>query len=256
MHKYSLVLISTFLVLVFGCKSAKTVAPGAANFNLSTRQLIKENEKGVANFNTLQSKLKITFQQKGKSQTHTVNFRAEKDKALWINASFSVIRALVTPERVSFYNKLDKTFFDGDYKYLSNLLGTELDFKKVQNVLFGETLYSLKASEYKASADTESYIVQPKKQRELFEIFFLLYPTNFKVKSQQISQPQEFRHLQIDYLTYQEVDTQILPERIKVIAVEANEETIIGLEYKNVSLNEALRFPFKIPTGFKKIELE
>ena len=58
----------------------------------------------------------------------------------------------------------------------------------------------------------------PKKQLELFEIFFLLDPVHFKVKSQQISQPKEFRHLQIDYLTYQEVDKQTLPENIKIIA--------------------------------------
>jgi hypothetical protein len=30
---------------------------------------------------------------------------------------------------------------------------------------------------------------------------------------------------------------------------------IFELEMKNVSLNENLRFPFKIPSGFKEIEL-
>lgn len=242
-------------MLICSCKSVKTANKGDADFNLSTRQLIKENTKQIAEFKTLQAKLKITFEQKGRSQTHSVNFRAEKDKALWISATFSVIRAMVTPEKVSFYNKLDNTYFDGDYKYLSDLLGTELDFKKVQNLLLGEALYSLKASDYISDFDEKSYIIQPKEQRALFEIFFLLYPTNFKIKSQQISQPQEFRHLQIDYLSYQEVDKQIVPERIKVIAVEANEETLINLEYKNVTLNDSLRLPFKIPSGFEKIEL-
>jgi hypothetical protein len=256
MSKYSYVIISTVLLFIIGCKSTKTINSGDANLNLSTRQLIKENTKQVAEFKTLQSKLKITYQEKGKTQTHSVNFRAEKDKVLWINASFSIIRAMVTPDKVSFYNKLDNTYFDGDFKYLSDLLGTELDFQKVQNLLFGETLYQLKASEYASVTDEESYIVQPKEQQALFEIFFLLYPTNFKVKSQQFSQAQELRHLQIDYLSYQDVDKQIIPERVKVIAVEANEETLIGLEYKNVTLNEELRFPFKIPSGFEKIELE
>ncbi|WP_136482605.1 DUF4292 domain-containing protein [Cognatitamlana onchidii] len=255
MGKYICVLISILFVFV-SCKSVKTARAGEANFKLSTRQLIKENSRQAANFETLQAKLKINIIQKGKSQTHSVSFRAKKDEVLWINATFSVIRAMVTPEKVSFYNKLDNTCFEGDFKYLSDLLGTELDFEKVQNLLFAETLYPLKSSEYSSEVDGESYIVQPKEQQALFEIFFLLYPTNFKVKSQQISQPKTFRHLQIDYLSYQEIGAQLIPEKIKVIAVEANEETIINLEYKNVSLNEALRFPFKIPAGFKKIELE
>ena len=107
---------------------------------------IKENAKQTPNFKTLQAKLKITYIQKGKEQTHSVSFRAKKDEILWISATFSVIRAKVTPEKVSFYNKLDKTYFEGDYTYLSDLLGTPLDFNKVQNVLFGEPLFNLKGS--------------------------------------------------------------------------------------------------------------
>ncbi|GAA3588086.1 DUF4292 domain-containing protein [Flavivirga amylovorans] len=247
--------LALLVLLVFNCKSSKIIAGGDPNYKLSTKQLIKENAKQVPSFETLKSTLKITYIQKGNSQSYSVSFRAKKDEALWISATFSIVKALVTPEKVSFYNKLDNTYFEGDYKYLSDLLGTELDFQKVQNLLLGEAIFDLKNGGYKASVDNKSYVLQPKKQRELFEIFFLLDPSHFKVKSQQISQPKEFRHLQIDYLSHQEVEKQILPEKIKVIALESNEETIINLEFKNVSLNEALRFPFKIPSGFKEIKL-
>ncbi len=247
--------LALLVLLVFNCKSSRTITAGAANYKLSTKQLIKENTKQTPNFKTLKSTLKITYSQKGDSQTHSVSFRAKKDEALWISATFSIVKALVTPERVSFYNKLDNTYFDGDYKYLSDLLGTELDFQKVQNLLLGEAIFNLKEGTYKGAVDDKSYVLQPKKQRELFEIFFLLDPSHFKVKSQQISQPKEFRHLQVDYLSHQEVEKQILPEKIKVIALETNEETIINLEFKNVTLNEELRFPFKIPSGFKEIKL-
>ncbi|MCL6293382.1 DUF4292 domain-containing protein [Jejuia spongiicola] len=255
MNRFSYITFTLVAMLAFSCKSSKTISAGEANYNLSTRQLIKENAKQTASFKTLQAKLKITYFQNEKEQTHSVSFRAKKDEILWISATFSVIRAKVTPEKVSFYNKLDNTYFEGDYKYLSELLGTELDFQKVQNLLFGETLFNLKEDAYKSSVDNNVYVLQPKKQRDLFEIFFLLDPSHFKVKSQQISQPKEFRHLQIDYLTYQEVNSQTLPQHIKINAVETNKETIIKLEFKNVSLNEELRFPFKIPSGFKEIKL-
>tara|TARA_R110002049_G_scaffold122465_4_gene277318 strand:- start:2298 stop:3065 length:768 start_codon:yes stop_codon:yes gene_type:complete len=255
MIRYSHIVLGLVMLLMFNCKSSKTVGAREANLKLSTRQLIKENEKQSPNFKTLQSKLKITYTQKGNSQTHSVSFRVKKDEMLWMSATFSVIKALVTPERVSFYNKLDNTYFEGDFSYLSNLLGTELDFQKVQNLLLGEALYDLKEKPYKASVLDSSYVLQPKNQRELFEVFFILDPSLFKVKSQQISQPKEYRHLQIDYKSHQEIDKQILPEKIRVIAVEANEEVAIDLEFKNVSLNEDLRFPYKIPSGFDKIEL-
>ena len=255
MKQYTLLLITVITFLVFSCRSAKTISGGGSNFKLSTKQLIKANAKQTANFKTLQSKLKITLNQDGKQQSHVVTFRVKKDEILWISATFSFIRAKVTPEKVSFYNKLDNTYFEGDYKYLSDLLGTELDFQKVQNLLIGETLFDLKNDTYKSSVDNHSYLVQPRKQRELFEILFLLDPSHFKVTSQQISQIDELRRLEIGYVTYQEVDGQLLPERIKVNAIEANEKLILSLEFKAVTLNDNLRFPFKIPSGFDEIKL-
>lgn len=255
MNRFTYIFIIAISFLVFSCRSSKTISGGQANLKLSTKQLIKANANQTANFKTLQSKLKITLNQDGKQQSHVVTFRAKKDEILWISATFSVIRAKVTPEKVSFYNKLDNTYFEGDYRYLSDLLGTELDFKKVQNLLIGETLFDLKNDSYKSSIDNHSYLVQPKKNLELFDIFFLIDPSHFKVKSQQISQLEELRHLEIGYTAYQEVDGQLLPERIKVNAVEGNEEVVLGLEFKSVTLNENLRFPFKIPSGFDEIKL-
>ena len=254
MHIKRLIYTFSIFVLLLGCKSKKTLTTGNSNLNLSAKQLIKENAKKAPKFKTLAARVKIDYTEGTNSKSTTVSFRMEKDKTIWMS-KLGFVKALITPDRVSFYNKLDNTYFDGDYAYLSDLLGTELDFEKVQNLLLGETLFNLKEGAYIASADHDAYIVQPKQQRDLFEIFFLLNPSNFKVKSQQISQPKEFKHLQIDYLSYQDVEKQIIPERIKVIAVEASEEMTVELEMKNVSLNQDLRFPFKIPSGFKEIEL-
>lgn len=80
-------------------------------------------------------------------------------------------------------------------------------------------------------------------------------PSHFKMDSQEISQPQNKRILHIDYLTYQEVDNKTIPEQTKILAVEDEDELEINLELKSVKLNENIRFPFKIPSGFTKIEL-
>ncbi|SEP80761.1 protein of unknown function [Hyunsoonleella jejuensis] len=252
-------ILSLCLFLLFfgftGCKSTKTVTAGDSNLKLSAKQLIKENQKQAPEFKTLQSKLKITYSEGDKTQSHTVSYRMEKDKVLWMSATFGIIRAKITPQSVAFYNKLDNTYFEGDFKYFSKLLGTALDFEKVQNIILGEALFNLKDETYNVSVYEGKYVLQPKNQRELFEIFFLVNPSLFKVTSQQLSQMSEQRHLQIDYLAHQEVDKQVLPEHVKVIAVEGTKELIAELEFKSVSLNEDLRFPFKIPSGFKKIEL-
>ena len=245
------------LFLVFGCKLAKTVSSeGELNTNLSAKQLIRFNSKNIADFKTLSAKVRADYSRKDESKGATISLRMEKDKTIWISAPFSVAKVLITPEKVSFYNKLDNTYFDGNFKLLSEFVGTELDFNKVQNILLGDALYNLNKDDYVASTHEESYLLQPKNQKEVFEIFYLLNPAHFKMDSQQFAQPLENRILQIDYKNYQEIDKQKLPQNIKIIALESYNETIIDLEYKSVSLNEDIRFPFRIPSGYKEIEIK
>jgi hypothetical protein len=245
------------MLIIVGCRSAKSISStGELNEGLTAKQIIKESNRSKANFKTLQSRVKIDYTRDGSSKGVGVNLRMEKGKVIWLNGPLSVARVKITPNKVSFYDKLNNQYFDGDFRLLSDLLGTELDFDKVQNLLIGEAIYDLNKGSYKASTHEHSYVIQPEEQLALFEIFFLLNPNHFKMDSQQVSQIQENRMLQVDYLKYQEVGKQKLPELVKIIALDSGDETIIDMEYRSISLNEDLRFPFRIPSGYDEIILK
>ena len=257
MNRLNKILSVTLIFLAFSCKSAKTVSrSGSVESDITSKQLIKAHTKQDVSFKTLQSKVKVEYTQDNKSQSHSINLRMEKDKTIWLSATLGIVRAKITPEKVSFYNKLDKTYFDGDFTLISDLLGTDLDFNNLQNLLLGQALYDLKHKDYETNQHETSYMLTPEQQNRLFEIIFLLNPSHFKMDSQQLAQPLERRFLQIDYKDYQEVEKQIIPQNIKVYAVENDTETIIDMELKSVSLNQELRFPFRIPSGFDEIVIE
>jgi hypothetical protein len=163
---------------------------------------------------------------------------------------------MLTPEKVRFYNKLDNEYFDGNYQLLSDFVGVDLDFYKVQNILLGQAIYDLKKEPYNVFVNENSYALHPKDQKALIELFYLINPSHFKMDSLQLFQQLEKRMLQVDYATYQEVKRQIIPQNIRVIAVEDSEEIIISIEFKSVSLNQEVRFPFKIPQGYKEIVIK
>jgi len=249
--------ILILILFLAGCKSAKIIiSSGEPNTRLSSKLIIKEHLKQKANFKTLQARVKVEYIQGNKSQMHTISLRIEKDNTIWINSFLNVIRIKITPEKVGYYNKLDNTFFEGDFSLISDLLGIEIDFNKAQNLLFGEALFDLQSELYDANIHESSYLLHPKEQSTLLEIFFLLNPKHFKMDSQQLAQPLKRRMLQIDYENYQEVKNQVLPLHIKIIALENNEETIINMEFKSVYLNRDLRFPFRIPSGFQEIVIK
>ena len=256
MKAIKLYFLSLIILLAVGCRSTKTITSNAeVKANMTAKELIRENQNQNTRFKTLQAKVKIDYTQDQKSQGYTVNLRIAKGKIIWINATLGLARVMITPDNVRFYDKVNNQYFDGDYALLSDLLGVDLDYNKVENLLLGEAIYNLKADNYSISTHENSYVLQPKEQKDLLELFFLLNPSHFKMDSQQLFQPTKRRILEIDYKSYQKVSKQILPENLKIIAVEDTEEVSIEMEYRSVSLNEELRFPFSIPLGFKEIRI-
>ena len=250
------ILLLSGLLLLGACKSAKRVSgAGELDSKISSSRLIKNHQKTEVNFKTLQSKVRVEYIQGDESQSHSVNLRMEKDKVIWLSATLGIVRVKITPEKVSYYNKLDNTYFDGDFTLISDFLGTDLNYENVQNLLLGEALFNLNSGSYDSDIHENSYVLYPSDQNSLYEIFFLLNPSHFKMDSQQLAQPLEGRMLQIDYTNYQKVNRQIVPEQIRVIALQEQEETIVNMEFRSVSLNNELRFPFRIPSGFEEIEI-
>lgn len=248
--------ISLLLVVNYSCKSVKGLDDaGRVNENLSARQIIKENQRQAAKFNTMQCKVKIDYSHNDDSKSLSANLRMEKDEVIWINATLGLARVMITPTKVQFYDKINNQYFDGDYALLSDLLGIELDFFKVQNLLLGEAIFGYE-DKYVASVNENQYVLNPEEQNAILELFYLVNPGHFKLDSQQFYQQQSKRILQVDYKSYQEVDKQKLPLTMKIIAVEDSDEVTIELEYKSVSINEEVRFPFNIPSGFDEIKLD
>ena len=252
--KRSIVLLM-ILVFAASCKSAKIISDGKVNANVSAKTIIKKHYQSELQFKTIRGKLKVDYSDGSSEQGVPLTLRMEKDKAIWVSAPLGVVKAYITPGRVSFYNKLQNEYFDGDFTFLSNILGIALDFKQVQNLLLGQTLVNLNNGKYEASVKGANYELKPKKAEELFKILFQIEPKNFKMASQQVSQPSKQRLLQINYTNYQEIEQRILPNEIDIAATEGETRSTIHIEYRNMEFDRELKFPYKIPSGAKEIIL-
>ncbi|MGB3144295.1 MAG: DUF4292 domain-containing protein [Maribacter sp.] len=245
------------LIIVFAvsCKSTKVVTGGEVDSRLTSKAVIKAHYQNETVFKTLNGRVKIGYSDGESSQNVTVSLRIEKDKAIWLSAPLGIVKAYITPDRVSFYNKLENEYFDGDFSYLSEILGTEVDFSILQNLLTGQAIVDLRKEKYNLVATTDTYELTPKLPGVLYKTLFKVEPKNFKIALQQLSQPQEKRLLEIAYKNYQLIDKEIFPNEIMVEAISKDETNTIELEYRNLELNGPVNFPYKIPNGFKEIEL-
>jgi len=253
---YIIALICVFLA---SCKATKGVKDNSKSVKLNTEKIISSHYAKKSIFTTLKATLKVTLVTAEKEENVVANVRMLKDQKIWISIrklGYTGAKILITPETVQYYNKIDNVYFDGDFSLISNWLGTDLSFQQLQAVLLGETMFPLDVNKYKREILDNGYILSPKKQKPLFEHYITINPSNFKIKAQEIAQPKLFRILNIEYNTYQDVNEQLFPLLINLSLVDKNTETQVEVTYKNISLNQELRYPFKIPTNYKEISFE
>lgn len=250
-----LLLLSLFIM---SCGTARK-ASSAVDAGISAKELIDLHHKSEARFTTLASRVQVNYDDGKKSQSLTVSLRMQKDETIWVSASIlgiSIARLLITPDKVSYYETIGKTYFDGDFSLLSSWLGVDIDFEMAQNILLGNAVFELDDKKYTTSVSGPNYRLTPKTQLDLFQHIFLLNPTNFRMASQQVIQSDEQRVLTIDYVSYQEAGNHIYPKEIRLNAIEQNDQTRIILDFRNIDVNPVVTFPFRLPGGYEEITLD
>ena len=256
MQKFIMFLISGAFLGLTSCGSSKVIADGNIDDSLSIRSVIKNHEAGEVNFNTLSGRLGIDFDDGDDSQSVTVSLRMKRDEVIWLSAPLGVIKVLITPDRVTFYNKLNNEYFDGDYSYLNKLLGSEIDFGKLQNLLLGQAIISLQGRKYDLQYSSETYELKPKPSLEFYKLFLKIEPKYFRLASQQVAQPEQKRLMEVRYTSYQQIQGEVLPDKVRIAAIDHDDRITIGITYKQLELNRELRFPYKIPNGLDPVALK
>ena len=184
--------------------------------------------------------------------------KIKKDEKILVSVRFlgiTMAKALITPTEVKYYDKINSQYFEGDYSGLSKWLGTELDFKKVQNLLLGKPVDDLQKSKYAVSILNKWYKLENNPTSNTDKTFYF-EAERFLLKQQEINQPKLERALQVVYPEYKEYNQMILPLSLIIDANNKGKNSNINVEYKNVSFDEELSFPYAVPEGFERIFIE
>lgn len=243
-------------MLLASCGGSKNIVSGNIE-DLKTKDIIASHFAASPDFETLAARVQVVYEDEEKLQSITVSLRMEKDKIIWVKASLlgiTLAKVLITPEQVQYYETIGATYFDGDFALLSEWLGTELDFQKAQNLLLGQSIFTLNPSRYSAELFQNQYRILPKTQPMNFIHSIFLNPENFKVASESLSQPNNDRLLSVRYGEHQKVGSGFYPSDIIIDTSEKGAKTKIEMSYRKIDLNVPVSFPFEIPGGYEEIQ--
>ena len=248
-------------VALFSCKSKQAVVSEAsAEGGKSVKEIAAGHYKNIKEYSTIAINANTKYEDsEGQSLSFSTDIRIKKDEMILVSGStlgVTITKALITPERVSYYVNFEGVYFDGNYEALSRFLGTDLNYDKVQNMLLGEAMDNLDKGNYKVSLQDGMYRLQGKADGGILKDF-LFEGANYLLKQQKISQNgDEPRSLAIDYPAYKEQEKGTLPTGLKIKA-EDKKQVNIDVEYKNITFDKAgLKFKYNIPDGYKQITID
>jgi hypothetical protein len=244
-------------VVLSSCKGTSSALKSKDLKKESIKNIVSNYSKSLPDFKTMRGRLKCEYDDGYSQQNVNISYRFKKDEVLWMSAKLAGLIQLakmkITPGNIQFYERIDQSFFDGDFKLVSSFLGIELDYDQIQNLLLG---YAIKPVDFEKSdllSLDESFQISTVYENGISQVL-LVDAKTFKLQQQILIK--DNKRLMIDYSKYQMVDNMSFPEEFMVIADDSKDKVSLNLSYKNISLNDDLRFPFRIPNDFKPLKFE
>ena len=258
MKKAALVVVLT--VFMISCKSKAVIVAASnepvapANY-LSAKKIIENYYTNKNEFSTLYIKSSARYADDKQTQNVTAGIRIKKDEQILVSIRFlgiTMAKALITPTMVSYYEKINGNYFEGDFSSLSQWLGTDLDYNKIQNMLLGQAIDDLTKGKYIESLLEHTYRLDDTSNINTKKSFFL-DADKFLVQKQEITQTAEERMIKVAYADNKVYNEGILPSSVLINTFQKKGNTEINLEYNSVTFNQELSFPYSVPNGYKRI---
>ena len=209
------------------------------------------------NFQYLNGRGKVHFKKGATDQSANFNLRVRRDSAIWLSGSLlgiEGVRALLTPDSVRVVNRLQKSYFAGDYVYLSQLLGVPVSYGQVQAILLGDYQAAPKGAVPVVKSEGDNQTVTYPQAPLIIEQ--LISTGTGRLQQLKVSESSAQRSLTVAYSDFQKPTGTDLPFAFttNVIGQQGGtERTSATLNFQKVEVGAGrLDFPFSIPKGFKK----
>lgn len=232
--------------------------------------LFEKLQKSELNFDLFKAKFNLNLQEGKKKTSFKGQLRIQKDSIIWVSFSpllgIEIARILITNDSVKFINRIKKTFFEGDYKYLNDFFDTNLDFNVLQGLILGNDFSHYEITKFRALIDNMQYRLSSTNRQKLKNFIrrhetepnvfihnIWLDPYNFKITQIQLKElKKENKKLQVNYMDFEELNSQLFPQKIN-FNLQAEKKINLEIDYIKLDLNEDINFPFKIPEKYESI---
>ena len=180
-YKTSVVKYIVFVSAIFyfySCKTTEAVHKDRILWPMRGKKICSNVEEYKLNFNSIAVKFTASMNDSASDTKFNGIFRIKKDSIIWVSIrpllGIELARVVLTPDSVKFTNKLNSTYYSGDYEFISNKFKVDFDFYKIQALLTNELFFYpedpdslFKIREFKSTIDSGCYCIQSINDRKV-----------------------------------------------------------------------------------------
>ncbi len=230
---------------------------------------LKEKE---LKYDWFSAKFSADYENNGKENSFGGQIRIRKDSLIWISLipmlGIEAVRIMISQDSVKMINRLNDTYFIGDYEYVNRFLNTNIDYDLLQAFLLGTDLQFYEDGKFRASIDRGEYKLSTSARQKLkkhvrsssekLKIFIQniwLDPGNFKITHADVKEiGRDNIKLESNYGDFEDMAGQLFPREMNYI-IWAGNTIRVKAGFSKMSINIPLQFPFKIPASYAPVKL-
>ena len=220
-------------------------------------------------YDFVSARFSATFSQNKNNTSFSGQIRIQRDSAIWISISpimgIEMVRVLITNDSVKYVNRIDKSYFTGNFDYINTLVNSTLDYDMLQSFLTGNDFSFYENSSFRAGIDNHEYKLITTNRRKLKKHArhnedisiplqnIWLNPETFKISKVLIRElSPNGRKLEGVY-EYSMNQGQLMPVKVRFELETIDHKNTIEMDYSKISLSTDLSFPFTIPDKYTRV---
>lgn len=218
---------------------------------MTSRELQKNMNNAAYQFNFVQAKARVNFNDGKMNQSFTANIRIKNNETIWMSLTgpFGIegARILIEKDRIQIIDKLNNTYYDEQFSYIKNFIPFEVDLALLQNIIIGNSIQN-NLEKQKIELSNDSYFIN-----DNFQGIFAEYTIskNFRYQKVNLTDSQNDRSIYLNFEDYRFIENSLFAMIRNIVFKDAYKTVNVTLDFSKVKKEESLDFPFSVPNKMK-----
>ena len=143
-----------------GCKVTRVLPNNTPIKNFKIKELQKAISSSRSNLKLFRSRLKVTYDDGKRAQELVVNLRMKENEAIWLSATMliPIAKLLIKPNDIAFYEKFQKTSYQGKLEFINDFFGVEFNYKNLERLFLGRAIIDINKHNWNRIKNPNFYV--------------------------------------------------------------------------------------------------